>query len=190
MLKFSFVLAFALAISGLASTQEDANQIAVADTSGSIVDPVLADDNRLVRSVSLDDLEAIIVSKGHTVEATKTISDYSARGRDDDGTKYLMIGTACNDATQRCLGVNMQVRYTYDETQDWEALARANMKRAAASTWRSGDTIGITRYVILDGGMNMENIKVNLDNLLAIAPDAFAFATGENPDAPEDVAAE
>lgn len=42
-------------------------------------------------------------------------------------------------------------------------------------------TVGITRYVILDGGMTIRNIKDNLLNLLAIAPQAadYIWQTGD-----------
>lgn len=141
----------------------------------------LAEDSRLVRHITLEDLEAIIVAEGHELQASGTVGDVSVRGATPEGLKYLLIGTACDDYAGTCLGINMQVRYTYEEPQDWTALANANLRRAATTTWRDGNTIGVTRYVILDGGQTMENIKINLQNLLAIAPTAYAFAKGEDP---------
>ena len=51
-------------------------------------------------------------------------------------------------------------------------LARANLSQAAVSTWRdtATGTIGITRYVVLDHGVTMANLRENVLVLLGLAP--------------------
>ena len=135
------------------------------------------DDSRIIRQITLADLEEVVTDLGHTIDSTGVVGDVSVRAQDSNGLVYILEGTACGE-TGRCYGVNMQVRYTVD-TPDYVAINDANVKRAAVSVWHSGSTLGISRYLILDGGMQMENLGVNVRNLLAIAPYVMEVATGQ-----------
>jgi len=124
-----------------------------------------ADDTKVVKAVSLQDLQTILTEEGYTVTSTGDDGAVSARATDTEG-----YGPGC-------LGINMQVRYDADGQETLERINDANLMWAATSTWYSAGgtdgntpTVGITRYVILDGGMTIRNIKDNLVNLLAIAP--------------------
>ncbi len=140
-----------------------------------------ADDNRLVKTVSLQDLQTILIEEGHTITSTGDDGAISVRATDTAGSGLIfnVLGTACDleGYDPGCLGINMQVRYDADGQETLERINEANLMWAATSTWYSATgtdgnspTVGITRYVILDGGMTIRNIKDNLVNLLAIAP--------------------
>ena len=136
-------------------------------------DTSLANDDRVVRSVSIEDLKAIAVAEGHTITEVGGEGEVSVRAKTSDGLIFHLIGTAC--ATQYsddCLGMMVQVRYDDDDDVTEAAINNANLQYAAVSTWwdKDGDTVGITRYVILDGGQRMENVKINLQNALALGP--------------------
>jgi len=136
-------------------------------------DTSLADNDRVVRSVDLEDLKAIAVAEGHEIVEIGGEGDVSLRAVTPDGLIFHMIGTACDtEYAKGCLGLMMQVRYDDDETVTTEAVNNANLAYAAVSTWWDGDskTVGVTRYVILDGGQRMENLKINLENALALGP--------------------
>nr|WP_321441823.1 YbjN domain-containing protein [uncultured Hyphomonas sp.] len=153
--------ALAAAVSFPASAQEFS-----ADTS-------LANDDRVVRSVSLEDLKAIAVSEGHTITEVGGEGDISLRATNSDGLIFHLIGTACDtEYAEGCLGMMVQVRYDSDEDVTAEKVNDANLAYAAVSTWwdKDGETLGITRYIILDGGQRMENVKINLQNALALGP--------------------
>jgi len=153
--------------------------------------PAFADDNRIVKSVSLQDLETILVEEGHTIMSTGDDGAVSVRATDTNGTGLIfnLLGVACEtEYSDDCLGINMQVRYDADGQETLERINEANLMWAATSAWYSPDgtdgyspTVGITRYVILDGGMTVRNIKDNLLNLLAIAPQVadFVWQTGD-----------
>lgn len=128
----------------------------------------LADDARMVRGVVLADLEALVVSQGDTVTSTDK-DGVTASAETEDGLKYSLDGTAC-DTDLHCLGVNMVVSYTFDDGMTDEDLNRADVKYAATSVWRHESNFGVSRYIILDGGMTMENLKANMVTLLSIAP--------------------
>lgn len=150
-----------------------------------------ADDSRLVTSVNLQDLQTILIEEGHTITSSGDDGDVSVRATDTAGSGLIfnLLGTACEtEFSDDCLGINMQVRYDADGQETLERINDANLMWAATSTWYSVDgvdgsspTVGITRYVILDGGMTIRNIKDNLINLLAIAPQVadYVWQSGE-----------
>jgi hypothetical protein len=161
MRTFLAVAAIAAAMSFTASADDF-----TADTS-------LADNDRVVRSVTLEDLKAIAVSEGHEVTEVGGQGDVSLRALTPDGLIFHLIGTACDtEYADGCLGLMVQVRYDSDEDVTTEAINNANITYAAVSTWwdKEGKTVGVTRYIILDGGQRMENLKVNLQNALSLGP--------------------
>ncbi|MFN7164290.1 MAG: YbjN domain-containing protein [Hyphomonas sp.] len=150
-----------------------------------------ADDSRVVTSVSLQDLQTFLIEEGHTITSTGDDGAVSVRATDTAGTGLIfnLLGTACyTEYSDDCLGINMQVRYDADGYETLERINEANLMWAATSAWYSAEgvdgnspTVGITRYVILDGGMTVRNIKDNLINLLAIAPQVadYVWQAGE-----------
>lgn len=128
---------------------------------------------RLVKSVDLDDLKAIVASLGHTVSEQGKFGEISLSATDAEDTNYVLIGTACDaNGVPGCQGVMMQVRFDPDEGVDSESLARANLSQAAVNTWRdpANGTIGVTRYVVLDHGVTMANLRENVNVLLSLTP--------------------
>jgi len=115
----------------------------------------------------------------------------SIRATDTEGTGLVfnLLGTACEveGYAPGCLGINMQVRYEADGNESLERINEANLMWGATSVWYSqggvdgnSPTVGVSRYVILDGGITIQNIKDNLLSLLAIAPQAadYVWQTG------------
>jgi hypothetical protein len=161
--------------------------------------PALADDNQIVKTVNLQQLQTILIEEGYTINSSGDDGAVSVRATDTNGTGLIfnVLGTACDveGYDPGCLGINMQVRYDADGQETLELINGANLMWAATSAWYSAGgvdgetpTVGITRYVILDGGMTIRNIKDNLLNLLAIAPQAaeYIWQVGEyDPDAAE-----
>jgi len=164
--------------------------------------PALADDNAVVKTVNLQQLQAILTEEGYTINSSGDDGAVSVRATDtnDTGLIFNVLGTACDveGYDPGCLGINMQVRYDADGQETLELINEANLNWAATSAWYSAGgtdgnspTVGITRYVILDGGMTIRNIKDNLVNLLAIAPQAadYIWQVGDyGPDGADDAA--
>jgi hypothetical protein len=118
--------------------------------------------------VTEDSLAEFAQKQDHEVLGYGEAGDVSVRAQTEDGTVYYLTGTACNEGT--CSGVNMSARFDANDLVTWERLNDANLRRAAVSVWRLDDTLGISRYVILDGGMSEQNLQVNFDNFIAIVP--------------------
>ena len=51
---------------------------------------------RVVASVDTDDLKAIVGSLDHTLLNEGQFGDVSVGAQSEDGTKYVLIGTACD----------------------------------------------------------------------------------------------
>jgi hypothetical protein len=128
---------------------------------------------RILEGVKLDDLKAIVSSFEDEVISEGMAGETSLAARSADGTVYLLLGTACGNETLGCQGVNMQVRFDTEEI-DREKVNRANMAEQALNTWFDADTntLGFSRYVVLDHGITMGNLRENVVVLLAIAPSA------------------
>ena len=131
----------------------------------------LALDDRVVKFVTIEDLKAIIVADGHTVLAVGELGATSVKAKTREGLVFDLIGTACTEpGVPGCLGISMQVRYDIDSRLTYEKINRVNTRYWPVSVWIDYEKkiLAITRYVILDDGISMRNIKVNLINLLAI----------------------
>ncbi|ABI77007.1 hypothetical protein HNE_0845 [Hyphomonas neptunium ATCC 15444] len=156
---------------------------------GAAVLPAHADDSRLLTSATLADLQSIVVEEGYTILSTGNDGEVSVRAKTAEGLVFNVIGTVCDsENADGCLGINMQVRYDADGKETLERINDVNLMWAATSAWYSvggtdgkTPTVGITRYVILDRGATIGNIKDNLLNVLAIAPNAanYIWQAGE-----------
>ncbi|MCK5886312.1 MAG: YbjN domain-containing protein [Alcanivorax sp.] len=130
--------------------------------------PAIAQDAELITSVTEDSLAAFAESQGHEILGYGEAGDVSVRAQTEDGTVYYLTGTACGEDS--CAGINMSARFDANELVTLEIINQANIRRAAVNVWLLDETLGISRYVILDGGQTMENIQINFDNFIAIVP--------------------
>lgn len=132
---------------------------------------------KILKGVTLDDLKAVVASFEDTVteEGVSGETSLAAKSK-SDGTIYLLIGTACDDEAVGCQGVNMQVRFDGDGVTT-DTVNKINLNEQALNTWydAESDTLGFTRYVVLDHGITMENLRENVSVLLAIVAAADQY---------------
>lgn len=135
------------------------------------------DDAALVTSFSVEDMQALVLAEGHALAESGAFGPESIRATTPDGLIFDIIGSACDtEYSEDCLGLRMQVGYFADDDVTLERINEANLMWPPTSVWydptedEEGPTLGITRYVILDRGMTFGNVRENLVNLLAIAP--------------------
>lgn len=134
--------------------------------------------SRIFGSVTSVDLRALVVAEGHTVDAIDPVTSPSVRGRTEDGKLFLLIGTACDtDAVPGCLGIMMQMRYDSDESVTFAGVNDANINEASLNTWwdQANNTVGFTRYVVLDDGVSWMNLRQNLRVLLDVSGAALTY---------------
>ncbi len=152
-----------------------------------IAAPVAAqtyDPARIVKSVETADLVALVRNLDHEViETSPEQGDRSLLAKDADGFVYSLSGTACDaNGVSGCQGVMMQVRFDAPEGLGADAIMRASLQIASISTWldRENNTLGMTRYVVLDHGVTLANLRENVLVLLASAPAALDVVTGKD----------
>ncbi|WP_340692737.1 hypothetical protein [Hyphomonas sp.] len=142
------------------------------------------DDSKLVNSVTLSDMEAIATSLDHAVLESDA-EDVLIIAQDGDGQTYVLDGTACDEAGA-CQGLNMFMSYDMTDGISLESLNTASLSYAAVSVWQSRQSVGVSRYVILDGGMTIANIKVNIETLTAVAGKVMMMADRSHDDFGDD----
>lgn len=149
----------------------------------------LPGDTEIMTSFSVADMEALVTSGGHTLSPAGAFGPTSVRATTSEGLIFDIIGAICGtEFSQDCLGLKLQVGYFADDSIPLDRINSANLMWQPTSTWydptedAEGPTLGITRYVILDHGVTLGNIRNNLTNLLAIAPQAASFVFGDDGD--------
>lgn len=139
------------------------------------------DPERIVKSIETNDIVAIVNSLGDSVE------DSDAEGRfvvalTPEGVRYIAYGTACDSqGVPGCQGVMIQLRYDVPDEATQARVNQANINEGAIMTWMAEDrsTLAFIRYVVLDHGITMANLRENFVVLLAVAPSAMQYVKGE-----------
>lgn len=137
---------------------------------------------RVIEAVTIDDLKAIIGDIGHEIVDTGTENAPQIVARTPDGLTYVLIGTACDDAKSRCQGVELQALYRGADKVTDEDIVSANLRFVAlkASVDRERDLYNFARYLILDHGVTMANIRTNVRVFLALVPKSRKIAEGRS----------
>jgi len=131
-------------------------------------DLTLADDSRLVRSVTLEELQAFAVVQGDEIVSTGENGAVSLDATTPEGLNYKLIGTVCTEeAVPSCKGIHMAATYAVSDRITDAIVNTASKRTFVTSVWQEEGQLGISRYLILDGGQTMENIKINHDNFLS-----------------------
>ena len=138
--------------------------------------------DRIKASVGSADLAAIVGSLGHQVLEEGEGAEVVVLAENPDQLRYVLLGTACDmDGVPGCQGVLMQVQFDLPPATTYETVAAANLNFAALNVWVDFEekSLGFTRYVVLDQGVTMANIRANVEVLLALVAEAYPVAAGE-----------
>ena len=154
LLKAALAVSTTLSLSGIALAQ----------------DLTLADDARLVRSVTLEELQALVAVQGDSLTGSGENGVVSVSAQTPEGLNYRMMGTVCSEeAVPSCTGIHMVVTYAASDRVTDAAVNTGSKRTFVTSVWHEDGQLGISRYLILDGGQTMANIKVNHGNFLYAA---------------------
>jgi hypothetical protein len=138
--------------------------------------------DRVKASVGAADLAAIVGSLGHQVLEEGEGEEVLVLAENPDQLRYVLLGTACDmDDVPGCQGVLMQVQFDLPPATTYETVAATNLNFAALNVWVDFEekSLGFTRYVVLDQGVTMANIRANVEVLLALVAEAYPMAAGE-----------
>ncbi|MEO1662867.1 MAG: hypothetical protein AAFR51_17900 [Pseudomonadota bacterium] len=126
--------------------------------------------DELVTSMDQATIEFVAESLGHSIrrpleDGVGLLAVYTNEAREDE-LIYALQGKACGDDAN-CLGLEMFV--IFNGTFDTEMANRLNQRWSAIKATITNDDLYLTRYLILDDGQTIGNIRTNLLNTLAIA---------------------
>lgn len=127
-------------------------------------------DNHLMTSLAQDDIRFVAESLDHTVrrdlEDSIGVLAHYQDGGDSSELVYAMQGKACQDGPN-CLGLEIFVIFEGDFTA--EQANDINRRWSAIKATETDGSLYLTRYLILDDGQTIGNIRTNVLNALAIA---------------------
>lgn len=128
---------------------------------------------RVVYSLSQADMRLLVTLEGHSIVAEKFFDVPSVRGKTKDGLIFQLFGSGCTTgANATCRNLMMQIRYDDDERVTLEGINEANFREASVTAWwdRDDNTVGFTRFVVLDGGVTMMNLRQNMRTMFTYVP--------------------
>jgi hypothetical protein len=138
--------------------------------------------DEIKKSVVNEDLAAVVGALGHQVLEQGEAGNVLVLAENQDQIKYLLLGTACDtNGVTGCQGVLMQAQFELPLTTTYETVAQANLQFSALNVWVDFEqkSLGFTRYVVLDEGVTMANLRANVEVLMGLLGDAYPVAAGE-----------
>ena len=146
--------------------------------------------DELLTSLNQDTIRFISESLDHTVrrDLEDDVGVLAVYTDDTAGDEliYAIQGKVCQDGPD-CLGAEIYVIYNGDFTA--EQANAINKRWAAIKAAVTDGDLYLTRYLILDNGQTIGNIRTNLLNALAIAEQVGNEYGGEEEESSETVAA-
>lgn len=123
-------------------------------------------DSELVTSVDTADMRYIIESAGYTV--TQDLSTgIGLVGEASNGLIFGLSGKACSDSPN-CVGLEAFVILEGEYSAE-NANAVNERWSAVKATSLEGDKLYLSRYLILDHGQTLQNLRLNLETTVSIA---------------------
>ncbi|MEO0057651.1 MAG: hypothetical protein RIT17_1108, partial [Pseudomonadota bacterium] len=134
------------------------------------------------KSVVTEDLAAVVGALGHQLLEQGEADNVLVLAENASQIKYVMLGTACDaNGVAGCQGVMIQAQFELPSTATYETVAQANLQYTALNIWVDFEqkSLGFTRYVVLDEGVTMANLRANVEVMLGLLGDAYPVAAGE-----------
>lgn len=131
-------------------------------------------DAELITSINKADMRYVIESAGYTVTGDLD-SGIGVTGEDTAGLKFALSGKACRD-DETCLGLDMILHI--DDIGTDAYANKVNMKWAAIKAVAlESQHLRLSRYLILDHGQTLQNLRLNLITLQEISAGVIADQT-------------
>lgn len=138
--------------------------------------------DEIKKSVGTEDLAAVIGALGHQVIEQGEVGNVLVLAENQEQIKYVLLGTACDaNGVAGCQGLLIQAQFELPATATYQSVAQANLQYSALNVWVDFDqkSLGFTRYVVLDEGVTMANLRANVEVLMGLLGDAYPVAAGE-----------
>ena len=148
------------------------------------VPPAPANGSQVIHAVGIVDLQQFVTQHGDTVIGTGNNGAVTVAAKTARGLSYELVGSACKQpGVVGCESIFMQVKFAMKPTVTDATLSKANTNFAAVKVWKdaAGTVVGISRYMVLGGGVTRQNVLDNIELLVAMAPAAAQIAFGTAP---------
>ena len=129
-----------------------------------------AEDSRLVTSFTVDEVVAIAKELGATEIQTGTDDDSPVITLKKDDLYFALVLRSCKDAPG-CHGLLLSLFFEPDKTTPFalDAVNAMNNKYAFVKFFVAKDaSLGISRFLLADGGISRENVMVNMADFFAM----------------------
>lgn len=134
------------------------------------------------KSVVTTDLAAVVGALGHQVLEQGDTDKVLVVAQSAAQIKYVLMGTACDaNGLAGCQGMLIQAQFDLPPGTTFESVAQANLQYSALNVWVDIEqkSLGFNRYVVLDEGVTMANLRANVEVLMALIGGAYMVAAGE-----------
>lgn len=136
--------------------------------------------DELVTSINQEDMRFVSESLDHTIrrdlEESVGLLAYYQESEDSSELVYAIQGKACQDDLG-CLG--LEVIIIFEGAFTAEQANDINQRWSAIKATENDGSLYLTRYLILDDGQTIGNVRTNVLNALAIAEQIQAEQTTE-----------
>lgn len=122
-------------------------------------------DAELITAIDKESIRYVIESAGYTV-TEEMVSGIGIIGEDTNGIKFGLTGTFCR-ADNICPGLHMFV--SFDDVGTAIYANKINSRYSAVQASALDDFLLVSRYLILDHGQTLQNVRKNLTVLQSIA---------------------
>lgn len=134
-------------------------------------------DSTLATSITADEMRYVIESAGFAVDA-ELDDGIGVIGNDNEGLSFGIEGRACNDAG-RCLGVIFFALFQDAGTTEYANNVNTRWSAIKATALDDGQLL-LSRYLILDHGQTLANLRLNLATTRSIAAAVRSEIMGRN----------
>jgi hypothetical protein len=135
----------------------------------------------LISSATMEDMKSLVTGKGATILSVHVDGDYHyVHAKTESGLVFDLYGYQCDskEADQRCTGLQMLVAFDLGST-DNVAEGLDLVDYAAVADFGDGESLKLSRYIILDGGVTRSNLDTNLDVFLSISNKVWDLLSDE-----------
>lgn len=123
-------------------------------------------DAELVMAIDKAGMRYVIESAGYTVTGDLS-SGIGLTGEDTNGIKFGLEGTACRE-DDTCLGLHMYLQFNDVGTEAYANKVNRSYAAIKATAFDE-NRLRLSRYLILDHGQTLENVRASLTVMQAIA---------------------
>ncbi len=126
-----------------------------------------ANADALIKKFTVDKVKAILTSAGAQDVTSKTTSGLDVVSFSSGELKHVGVLTVCSKDGSGCLGLQLLTGWDSGGSVPYQTLNSFNYQVPFGSAFIDPDkTLVYNRYIICDGGVSDENVRINIANFV------------------------